>query len=271
VNDRRLFELIGESNSTTPLLVSAPHTGTELPPGLAARFANDAIRALPDTDWNLHRLYDFVPSLGATLLCARYSRYVVDLNRPSDGHALYPGRAETGLVPTQTFAGEPIYRPGEEPGADEIASRVAEYWTPYHKALREQLAERVARFGVALLFEAHSIASDVPRLARGRLPGFMLGDVDGTSCEPRRADAVFAALAANDASASRNVPFKGGFITRCFGRPHDGVHALQLEMSQRLYMREGPPFPWDESRAAPLREVLRAALDAFIATWRPRS
>ena len=146
------------------------------------RFADDAIRALPETDWPLHRLYEFVPELGATLLCARYSRYVIDLRRPSDGQALYPGRAETGLLPTATFAGAPIYRAEEEPSAAEIELRVERFWRPYHAFLGAELERLRERFGIALLFEAHSITSNVPRFAPERLPGFIPCAVDGTSC-----------------------------------------------------------------------------------------
>jgi N-formylglutamate deformylase len=265
------FVLRGAAAATSPLIVSAPHTGTEVPPELAARFASDAIRTLPDTDWHLHRLYDFVPELGATLLAARASRYVVDLNRPADGHALYPGRAETGLVPTTTFAGAPIYRAGEEPTPEEIAARVARHWQPYHAMLRTLIDDRIARFGHALLFEAHSIVSEVPRFSAERLPGFMLGDVDGTSCDPALADAVFEVLRASGISASRNLPFKGGHITRAYGRPAARVHALQLEMSQRLYLDESTPRLWRDDLAERLRPVLRAALLAFTVTSRSRS
>jgi N-formylglutamate amidohydrolase len=251
---------------TAPLLVSVPHTGTEVPPAIAARFANDAIAALPDTDWDLHRLYSFVPSLGATLCCARFSRYVVDLNRPADGHALYPGRAETGLVPRTTFGGESIYRPGAEPDEAEIRERVTTYWEPYHRFLTAELARLRERFGYALLFEAHSIRSHVPRFADGELPGFMLGDVDGTSCAAPLSAAVAAVLESSGISTARNRPFKGGYITRAFGRPATDVHAMQLEMSQRLYMREGPPHAWDEARAGRLALTLRAALNALLGT-----
>ena len=259
-----VFDVRGRESVTVPLLVSVPHTGVEVPAAIAARFAGDAVRALPDTDWHLHRLYDFVPDLGATLCCARVSRYVVDLNRPSDGHALYPGRAESGLVPTATFAGEPVYRVGETPEPHEVAARVESFWRPYHRFLHAELARLRDRFGYALLFEAHSIVSDVPRFSADRLPGFMLGDVDGRSCTAEVADAVEAALRLSGITCSRNHPFKGGFITRCFGAPSEGIHALQLEMSQRLYMDEGPPFRWRDDLAEALRPTLRAALEAFV-------
>ncbi|MGE0144927.1 MAG: N-formylglutamate deformylase [Planctomycetota bacterium] len=261
-----VFDVRRPTAVTAPLLVSVPHTGVEVPPTIAARFANDAIAALPDTDWHLHRLYSFVPDLGATLCCARFSRYVVDLNRPADGHALYPGRAETGLVPRTTFGGEPIYRPGMEPDEAEVRTRVSTYWEPYHRFLDEELARMRDRFGYALLFEAHSITSHVPRFADGELPGFMLGDVDGTSCAAPLSAAVAEVLERSGISTSRNRPFKGGYITRAFGRPADRIHAMQLEMSQRLYMREGPPYAWDEERARRLAVILRTALHSLLHT-----
>ncbi|MFO1050948.1 MAG: N-formylglutamate deformylase [Planctomycetota bacterium] len=247
-----------------PLLVSVPHTGVALPEGVAGRFASERVCALPDTDWHLDRLYEFVPQIGAVLCCARWSRYLIDLNRPADGHALYPGRAETELVPTRTFAGDPIYRDGEAPNAAEIAARTAAYWRPYHDLLRTELQRLRARFGYALLFDAHSIVSEVPRFAKSRLPGFMLGDVDGTSCDRPLADAVFDVLSGSGISAARNDPFKGGHITRAFGRPAEGIHALQLEMSQRLYMDEVPTPRFRDDLAAGLRVTLRAALLAFV-------
>lgn len=251
-----------------PLLLSIPHTGVEVPAALRARFASPAVADLPDTDWHLHELYDFAPALGATTVFARYSRYVVDLNRPRSQAKLYPGQAETELVPTRTFAGTPIYRSGDEPTAAEIEHRVATYWQPYHDQLAAELARLHATFGYALLFDAHSIVGFVPRLHPTPLPDLMLGDVDGTSCAGALSDAVLARLSGSTFTAHRNFRFKGGFITRSFGDPGRGVHALQLEMSQRVYMNEDPPSPVDPARAARLRPVLRDALFAFLAAGR---
>jgi N-formylglutamate deformylase len=249
-----------------PLLVSIPHTGTDVPPSIAARFATPEVAALPDTDWHLHDLYDFVPQLGATMLFARYSRYIVDLNRPREGGALYPGRFETSVTPTRTFADTPIYRHGAEPEEDEITERLDLYWQPYHDRLRGELARLSERHGYALLFDAHSITSFVPRFSSDKLPGFMLGDVDGTSSHPDLSQAVLAVQAASGISFQPNHPFKGGYITRSNGAPGAGVHALQLEMSQRLYMDEGPPFAYRQDLAAALRPTLDASLRAFVET-----
>lgn len=265
-DDSPIFEVRepAEGADAVPLLVSIPHTGTELSEGLAERLVDDEVRALPDTDWHLHRLYDFVPELGARTIYARYSRYVVDLNRPADGHALYPGRHETGLVPTADFDGKALYRPGAEPDDAERAARTDRYWRPYHAAIESELSLLRAQFGYALLFDAHSIRSEVPQFAEGALPGLMLGDADGSSADPSMSRAVLDVHHASGLGSAHNAPFKGGWITRCFGRPAEHVHALQLEMSQRLYMVEGPPFAWSEERAEALRPWLRRTLGAFV-------
>ncbi len=247
-----------------PLLVSLPHAGSELPPELEGRIVEEEARHLPDTDWHLRRLYSFVPELGADLISGRYSRYVVDLNRPSDGGAMYPGRSETELVPTSTFAGLPIYDEGDLPQASEIEERVERYWRPYHEELERRLDALKKQFGFALLWEGHSIVSFVPRFAKGRLPDLMLGDVDGRSAEPKFSEAVFEALSQSPMEAVRNHPFKGGFITRKFGKPEEGVHALQLEMCQHLYMEEMHPFPYDLAKAETLAKTIRRALEAFV-------
>ncbi|MEM9057345.1 MAG: N-formylglutamate deformylase [Pseudomonadota bacterium] len=251
----------------SPLLVSLPHSGTALAHDLEERLTA-AAWLLPDTDWHIPRLYGFLEALGATVIEARYSRYVVDLNRPPDGAALYPGKAETALVPTQTFAGEAIYRDGGdggEPDAAEIAARRARYWQPYHDALGAALERLKARFGYALLWDAHSIASRVPRLFDGRLPDLNIGTADGAACAPALAQAVYDTCADSDFSVVMNGRFKGGYITRHYGRPDDGVHALQMEIAQASYMHEPPPFRFDADRAGRLRPVLERAIDAMVA------
>lgn len=247
-----------------PLLVSIPHTGTYVPDAIARRFSSTEVAALPDTDWHLHVLYDFVASMGAWTIHAHYSRFVVDLNRPADGTPLYPGRDETGLVPSSTFHSVPIYKAGQEPTRDEIAERTAKYWRPYHDALSSKIAELKAKFGYALLWDAHSIESNVPRFHKGQLPGLMLGDVDGTSAVPAISDAVLKVHVESGITYQRNSPFKGGYITRAFGKPQERVQALQLEMSQRLYMQEGAPFAFNAILADQLRPTLRASLQAFL-------
>lgn len=247
-----------------PLIVSIPHTGTEVPPAIAERFASAEVAALPDTDWHLHRLYAFAPALGAHLLHARYSRYVVDLNRPPDGEPLYPGRFETGLVPTTTFDGAPLYREGEAPDAAEITERRERYWVPYHRALEALIARVRAEHGCAVVFEAHSIRSRVPKIFEDRLPDLVVGDAGSASCDPLLSRAVLTVHEQSGYESSHNHPFRGGWITRHYGRPERGVHAIQLEMAQDLYMDEAPPFAFDPVRAARLSPVLEETLRALV-------
>jgi N-formylglutamate amidohydrolase len=240
----------------TPLIISFPHSGTDLPPEIEARLT-PAARALPDTDWHVPRLYDFARDLGVSWLEAHLSRYVADLNRPPDDRSLYPGQATTGLCPVETFAGEALYADGDAPADAEVAERVAHYWRPYHDRLRTALEETVGRHGVAILLDAHSIASRVPRLFEGRLPDLNLGTAHGQSCAPALRNAAADAL--RDAGFSRVVDgrFVGGYITRHYGAPERGVHALQLEIAQGAYLQEDGDGTFEAARATALRSVLR--------------
>jgi N-formylglutamate deformylase len=247
-----------------PLVVSMPHVGTALPAEVAARLT-PAARPLPDTDWHLPQLYDFLDALGATRIVAVQSRYLIDLNRPPDGSSLYPGRATTDLVPVQTFRGEPIWA-GQAPDADGVAHRRERFWRPYHDALAAEIARLRARHPRVVLWDAHSIASVLPRFFDGRLPDLNFGTADGASCHPALIDAVLAPVRRQQAYGwVLDGRYKGGHITRHHGRPHDGVHAIQLEMAQCAYMDETPPYPFDPARAAALRPLLRACLEAAVA------
>jgi len=247
-----------------PLLVSMPHVGTELPPPLAARLTG-AARAVPDTDWHVDRLYDFLAELDATVLAARWSRLVIDLNRPPDGTSLYPGRATTGLCPADLFDGTPVYREGQVPGAEEIAGRRAAFWQPYHDALAAELARLKARHGRVLLWDAHSIAPEIPRLFPGRLADHNIGTARGASCAAGMGEAVLAAAQTFPAySAVLNGRFVGGYITRTYGRPDEGICAVQLELSQSTYMDGAPSFRFDEARARALRPALQAMVRAAL-------
>ncbi|MDW3207099.1 MAG: N-formylglutamate deformylase [Alphaproteobacteria bacterium] len=253
----------------TPLLVSVPHAGTAVPPDIAERLS-DAAKPVPDTDWHVHTLYDFAASLGASILIAHYSRYVVDLNRPQNDESLYPGQTTTGLTPVDTFNGEPIYRDDIDPDVSEVMARVTGYWQPYHTALREELDRLREMHGHAVLWDAHSIASEVPRLFDGKLPDFNLGTNGGQSCDETLANAVLAKAeaAAPDYTTVLNGRFKGGFITRNYGDPENGVHAIQLELSQATYMSEGPPWPYRIDLANKVRPHLQGFLQTCI-DWRP--
>ncbi len=255
---------------TTPLLLSIPHAGTLVPDDIAARFS-DAARVLPDTDWHVDRLYDFAHGLGAGVLIARYSRYVIDLNRDPEGADLYAGADNTELVPLTTFDHAPIYLNGTAPDATEIAARLSRFWQPYHRALRTELAALKKRFGYALLYDAHSIRSRVPRFFAGELPAFNIGTAGGASAADDLARRLLAICReAPQAGAVLNGRFTGGYITRTYGAPGDHVHAVQMELAQKSYMNEAPPYTFDEPAAATLRPVLNHVLEAMLDWGRSR-
>jgi N-formylglutamate deformylase len=250
---------------TTPVLISVPHAGTFIPDALRARMTPAALD-LPDTDWHVDTLYGFAAQLGVGLLTATHSRYVIDLNRDSQGKPLYPGADNTELCPLTTFHRDPVYRAGEEPVQAEIAQRVVTYWQPYHDKLTSELAALRQRFGVAVLWDGHSIASEVPRFFEGRLPDFNLGTARGASADPAlTAEALRVLESAKDYSTVLNGRFTGGFITRRHGQPAQGIHALQLEMAQIAYMDEKPPYPLVPDRARRLQDVLEDCVKALVA------
>ncbi len=248
----------------SPLILSMPHGGRDLVPGLAERLT-EAGRALADTDWWIERLYDFAGDLDAGVVRTRLSRTVIDVNRDPSGASLYPGQATTGLCPIETFDGVPLYGDGAAPDAAEIADRTQRYFAPYHAALTAQIERAKAAHGYALLYDCHSIRSVVPRLFEGALPVFNIGTNEGASCAPGVQQAVADVCAAAEGySHVVNGRFKGGWITRQYGRPDAGVHAVQMELAQHAYMDEAPPWTFDEVKAARLRPVLRAALQAMM-------
>jgi N-formylglutamate deformylase len=249
----------------SPLIISVPHAGTAVPQELAPRLTPMALN-LPDTDWHVAKLYDFAPDLGATMIVARYTRYLIDLNRPPDDAPLYSAAAKTGLCPTQSFAGEPLYRDGTERlTSAEIERRRAQYWQPYHDALRTHLHDTHRRFGYALLLDAHSIRSTVPRLFAGRLPDVNVGTYDGRSCARAINDALGTRLAATaHFSHVFDGRFKGGYITRHYGQPDQGQHALQIELAQSGYMDESGST-YDAQRASALRELLHGVVVSLLA------
>ncbi len=247
-----------------PLLVSIPHMGTDIPARLRGGYTERAL-GLEDTDWHLDRLYAFAHGLGASVLQAEISRYVIDLNRPPDDTPMYPGASNTELCPTRFFTGEPLYRAGVALSAQERLDRRAAYWQPYHDALRGEIERIRATHGYALLWDAHSIRAEIPWLFEGRLPDLNIGTADGASADPAITDAV-AAAAARHPSVTHvvNGRFKGGYITRQYGRPAQHLHAVQLEMGQHLYMRDAPPWDYDEGRAAAIEPVVRAMVEAAL-------
>ena len=257
----QVFEFTAGS---APLLVSMPHCGTRLPEELAATMAPEA-REVADTDWHLERLYDFAVELGASVIQPHYSRYVIDLNRPADNSNLYPGANSTGLCPTSDFAECPLYLEGCEPDGDEVARRLDIFWQPYHEKLQEELARLREQYGIAVLFEAHSIRSVVPRLFEGQLPDLNIGTAAGGSCAAAMLAAVESVLdRQNDYSYVVDQRFKGGYITRAYGKPEAGIHSLQLELAQCLYMEEQLPFNYLPEKAAQLQPLLMQLLQCLI-------
>ncbi len=249
---------------TAPLLISLPHDGTAVPDGIATRLT-DLARRVPDTDWHVSRLYDFARGLGASMIVPKYSRYVIDLNRSEDDVSLYPGQNTTGLCPHVQFSGEPVYLDGQDPDEAEVAERVERYWRPYHRALAGELQRIRAQHGRAALWEGHSIRGVVPFLFDGRLPDLNLGTAAGASCSPSLQSRLEAVLAAQDNhDFVVNGRFKGGYITREYGDPTQGVDAVQLEISQRIYMDEAS-FEWDEAKAAHTQVVLRELITQMLA------
>lgn len=242
---------------TTPLLVSVPHDGWQIP-GDIVQHMSDAGRSITDTDWHVAELYDFVKELGASMISAEFSRYVVDLNRPADDTQLYDNQNTPGLCPLQTFGGADIYL---DPIEVDKASRVETYWRPYHDQVAKSLSEIREQHGYALLWDAHSIPSEVPALFDGELPVLNIGTYDGRSCAAEIAAAVMSVAEASPYDAVLNGRFKGGYITRHYGDPKNGVHALQLELAQRAYMHE-QTLEFDRAKAAELRATLKAMLDA---------
>ncbi|MEO6104024.1 MAG: N-formylglutamate deformylase [Pseudoxanthomonas sp.] len=249
---------------TAPLLVSLPHDGTDVPDDIAARLTGSA-RRVPDTDWHVSKLYEFARGLGASVIVPKYSRYVIDLNRPEDDVSLYPGQNTTGLCPHVQFSGVPVYAEGREPDENEVGSRIERFWRPYHRALAGELQRIHAQHGRAGLWEGHSIRGVVPFLFEGRLPDLNLGTAAGTSCSPAlqsRLESVLASQATYDFIV--NGRFKGGYITRQYGNPAQCIDAVQLEISQRNYMDEAS-FAWDPGKAAQLQVVLRKLLEQMLA------
>lgn len=253
-----------------PLVIGLPHTGMIIPEAVETRMTSGWL-ARKDTDWWVDRLYDFAIDMDATVVRTGVSRSVIDVNRDPSGASLYPGMTTTGMCPLETFDGEPLYRPGQAPDADEIAERRAVWFDPYHQALQAQI-DRLTNRGAVVLYDAHSIRSVVPRLFDGQLPQFNIGDNDGRTCHPALTDAVRNACAQAGSSWVVNGRFKGGWTTRHYGRPETGVHAIQMELADRGYMADptGPlsqqnwPSSYEPVRAEKMRLHLRRVLAACL-------
>ncbi|PTW59323.1 formiminoglutamase [Breoghania corrubedonensis] len=247
------------TRGTSPVILGFPHTGTHVPDAVKARL-NDMGRAVEDTDWHVHRLYDGLLR-EATCVRATFSRYVIDANRDPEGVSLYPGQNTTTLIPQTDFEGRPIWREGEEPGAEDIAERLAAFHRPYHQAIEAEIARVKAIHGVAILFDCHSIRSRLPYLFEGTLPDLNFGTDGGRTCAPE-IEAAATAVVPDGFSQVLNGRFRGGWTTRHYGRPEDGVHAIQLELTQAAYLvAEEVPYDYAPEKA----EKLRARLGKILA------
>jgi len=256
---------------SAPLLLCMPHTGTDIPRELASDFVSPWL-ARKDTDWHVERLYAFAERLDASLVRTTVSRSVIDPNRDPSGASLYPGQATTELCPTTTFDGEPLYVARAAPAAEQISARRAAYFEPYHRAVAAELARLRERHARIVLYDCHSIRSQIPRLFAGTLPHFNLGTFSGASCAASLTRAVEAVCDVSGFTRVTNGRFKGGYTTRHYGQPARGVHALQMELACRGYLREPEgtvaegnwPAPWDGDFAEPMRASLERILNACL-------
>ncbi|HYD16901.1 MAG TPA: N-formylglutamate deformylase [Patescibacteria group bacterium] len=246
-----------------PLLISIPHMGTHLPADLKHRMTPAALQ-LSDTDWHVDKLYLFAREIGASILMATHSRYVIDLNRPQDDQHLYPGQVKTGLCPLETFDGARLYKDGEEFDEIEKLNRIAAYWLPYHEHLAQELARIKEKKGYAILYDAHSIRTEVPRLFDGKLCDLNLGTAHNTTAAPEMASAAFAAAEASGYTSILNGRFVGGYITRHYGQPANDVHAIQMELTWGNYMEETPPYLYAPAKAERLQAALKTVVSAIL-------
>jgi N-formylglutamate amidohydrolase len=258
-----LFDLIQPAALKLPIVISVPHAGTDFPDDIRSEL-KPGVLPPDDTDWFVNQLYDFATELGIPMLCARYSRWVIDLNRNPDSTPLYhDGRVLTGLCPATNFLGEPIYQDERaEVAATEVARRKALYFEPYHQALQAQLTATQAHFGRVLLWDCHSIRRLVPAINPEPFPDLILGSADETSAAPALIEQALQVLGSGGYSLHHNHPFKGGYITRHFGQPARQQHALQLEMAKQVYMDDHEQV-YNHERATQIRTLLKKTLQAL--------
>lgn len=261
----RIFQHHIPSSAEVPILLSVPHCGTEFPEELREEFSHEWIKNPDDTDWFVQTLYDFAPEMGIGMISANISRWVIDLNRNPDQKPLYSdGRLITGLCPTTTFLGEPLYRDGRrEVGHDEVRRRLDTYFRPYHNKLQALLDELISRHGRVLLWDCHSIRQKVITIQKDAFPDLILGDADGTSASPGLIEGALSVLDHSSYQTRHNFPFKGGYITRHYGKPGQNQHALQLEMTKVNYM-DNSETTYDTHRAEKMRTVLKQVFQKLI-------
>jgi N-formylglutamate deformylase len=260
-----LYFLIEPAGARVPVILSSPHSGVAFPDELKTHFRPEMMAQPDDTDWFVHDLYNFAPALGVTVIHARYSRWVIDLNRTPTSVPLYTdGRIITELVPKTDFLGNEIYADKEFlPDDAEIERRKTHYYRPYYQKIESLLADRIAEFGRVLLWDAHSIRRFVPTIQNEPFPDLILGDNDEKSAAKEIIEIALNGLSAGKFGVNHNSPFKGGNITRHFGKPENRVHALQLEMTKTNYM-ESDELTFNDARAGEVRSVLRPVFENLI-------
>ena len=250
------FIIHSPQGEKVPILISVPHCGTEIPQDIAHLYRPQQTKSIDDTDWFVDRLYDFAPQMGITMICARYSRWVIDLNRDPKGAALYnDGRIITALTPTTNFAGQDIYV-DTLPDQQEITRRLEKYYWPYHNKITQLLHELQQTFSQVLFFDAHSIRRFVPTIRSQPFPDLILGNQDQKTADVRLIKTALKVLESSSYTVQHNDPFKGGALTRSIGNPSQGIHALQLEMTKVNYMNDNELVYHDE-RAENMRLLLQ--------------
>ena len=259
------FYIIEPKAEKVPFILSIPHRGTEFPEELRDHYAPELIDVLDDTDWYLEKLYDFAAELGATTIYAKYSRWVIDLNREPLGKPLYDdGRIITALCPTTDFFGKNIYTKKEfEPNDAETERRLENYYRPYYKKIDEIIGDLKAEFGQVLFWDAHSIRRRVETIRKESFPDFILGDNDEKTADKKFIETTLESLKKSDWQINHNEPFKGGFLTRSKGKPDENVHALQLEMSKDLYM-DAEELSYNHEKAEKVKRLLKTTFENLI-------
>lgn len=259
------FYLVEPTAPKVPMILSSPHSGVEFPDELLTHFRPELMAQPDDTDWFVHDLYNFAPSLGITLIHAKYSRWVIDLNRNPESKPLYnDGRIITELVPKTDFLGNDLYVDKKHvPNEVEIKRRLENYYQPYYQKIESLLAERIVEFGQVLLWDAHSIRRFVPTIQGEPFPDLILGDNDEKSADNELIEITLNGLKQGKYGVNHNSPFKGGHITRSFGNPQQKIHALQLEMAKTNYM-EDDELTFSEARANEIRSILRSTFESLI-------
>ena len=263
------YYIIEPKGKKVPFILSVPHCGTDFPAELMGDYKPEMASKPDDTDWFVHELYNFASEFGITIIYAKYSRWVIDLNRDPESKPLYnDGRIITGLTTTTDFFGNDIYVSEDKiPTETEINRRLENYYWPYYQKITELLEERKNEFGKVLLWDAHSIRRSVPTIQKDFFPDMILGDNDEKTAHSEIINAALSNLSSGKYGINHNHPFKGGHITRYFGKPENNVHALQLEMNKILYMDDSETI-FHEERANNVREILRKTFLDLIHTLR---